>query len=245
MKSLYLYFTLGYPDFRTMREFVSVLHSGQVTGVEIGFPSRDPHYDGPVIRRTHSAALKNDPAESEDIFRILGEKKISMYSLTYFSDVENRLGEFLDFLSERNFNGAIIPDTLTDYYGDYRNIISTCTDHGISFIPFFNASTPDRVVEDVCRLTDSWVYFGIQPSTGINVPFDLAEASRRIRSLVGKREIIYGFGIRDNGQIREIMENGGDGIAMGSVLVQYLETGDLGNFISSVQDARGVIDGYA
>ncbi len=245
MKSMYLYFTLGYPDFGTLSRFISAIDPAKVSGIELGFPSKDPHYDGPVIRRTHSAALSADPSGSNEIIELLDEKRIPKYSLSYFSDIGDRFDTFLSFLSEHNFSGCIIPDTFVDFFDDYRDIIGSCQDSGISFIPFFNAATPDRVIEDVCSRTDSWIYFGIQPSTGINVPFDIAEASVRMRNLIGERELVYGFGIRNNEHIREIIRSGGDGIAVGSMFVPMLESGNSAEFIQSIDGMREVLNDNA
>lgn len=242
MKSLYLYFTLGYPDFSTLNRFVSGLDSTGVTGVELGFPSRDPHYDGPAIRKTHSVALANGPDGSEETIEILSKKGIPMYSLSYYSDIGGNLDAFLDFLSERKFTGTIIPDTFVDYFDEYADIIRSCQDHGIQFIPFFNASTPDRVIQDAAAMTQSWIYFGVQPSTGINVPFNMEEASGRMRDLVGNRELVYGFGLRGTDQIREVVQSGGDGVAIGSMLVPMLESGNFKEFDSSVKEIRRALN---
>lgn len=245
MKSLYLYFTLGYPNFNTLNRFVSSLDRSTVSGIELGFPSKDPHYDGPVIRKTHSVALANDPEQSNETIALINSKGIPMYSLSYFSDFGDKLDTYLAFLSEHNFAGMIIPDIFVDYFDEYGDVIAACRDHGLQFIPFFNASTPDRVISDVCGMTDSWVYFGIQPSTGINVPFNMADASERMRSLIGDRELVYGFGIRGTNQIQEVVQSGADGIALGSMFVPMLQAGNSEEFISSVGEIRRVLNDFA
>lgn len=245
MKSLYLYFTLGYPTSRVLNSFLESIDGNAVTGIELGFPSRDPHYDGPVIRKTHAVALSGDPSGSDETVSLLSKMGVRKYSLTYYSDAGGNFSEFLSYLSSHGFTGAILPDILVDYFDEYRQIIRACTESGISVIPFFTASTPDRVIEEVSSLTDSWIYFGIQPSTGINVPFDLAEASARMRDIIGKRELIYGFGIRNTEQIREVIEAGGDGIAIGSLLVPYLENNDFAGFSAKIDELRGVLNDYS
>lgn len=245
MKSLYLYFTLGYPDSRTLNNFISAIDSSDITGVELGFPSRDPHYDGPEIRKTHSVALTRGPDGADGTIELLNSKNIPLYCLAYFSDIGKELDQFLNFLSERKFRGIIIPDILVDYFDEYPETIESCRDHGIDLIPFVNASTPDSVIEDVCSRTRSWIYFGIQPSTGINVPFDLESASQRMREIIGERELVYGFGIKGTDQIRDIVKSGGDGIAIGSRFVSMLQIGDTETFTTTIKELRGALDDNA
>lgn len=245
MKKLYIYFTLGYPQEEVLNTFLDGIDTSLYDGVELGFPSSDPHYDGPAIRKTHSVALSHESDSFRGTLELLGRKNVGKYSLTYYSDVSSRFDDFLSYLSENGFRGIILPDILVDYFSDYRNIVKAAQDHGISVIPFFNASTPDRVIEDVCSITESWVYFGIQPSTGISVPFDVAGASERMRGILGKRELIYGFGIRTEHDIREVLENGGDGIAVGSMFIPFLDSGNFEGFKEAIESIRGVLNDYA
>lgn len=243
MKNLILYFTLGYPDNDTLQSFLSKMEN-EVDYVEFGFPSKNPVYDGPTIRRTHSSAIGNFNEDFyEPIFQTIRKNGLRMYSLSYFSDLEHNFSEFVRYLKDNGFSGMIIPDLLIDYPERVGEAIETLKQQSLEYIPFFTASTPDRIVKEIADRTGSWIYYGLQPSTGINVPYSVSDVSSRIRELLPDREINFGFGIRSTEDIELLIENGADGVAIGSLLVNYLEKRDVEGFVDFVNKSRGVIDG--
>lgn len=242
--NLILYFTLGFPDQDTLELFSEQISPNQVDYVEFGFPSVNPVYDGPKIRVTHRSAFESyAPERGEKLFSDLTKKGIRLYSLTYYRDIENDSGTFFSYLKEQGFSGIIVPDMLVDYFDQANRVISEIHDAGLELIPFFNPATPDRVIMEISRMTSSWIYYGLQPSTGINVPFDTGEVAERIRSLLPDREINFGFGIRNNDQVRELINYGANGVAIGTALVDMLSAGDKEGFSGYLKDLRGVLDG--
>ncbi len=230
MKPLILYFTADYPSTEILKSFLEAVDPDVVKYVEIGIPESNPLYDGPTIKATHSLALKNyKPNHLAEYTGILGRKGIPAFALSYYEKF-NKLGSgYATFLKDAGFSGVIIPDLLTDYSEESDRIIPKIEEI-FSFIPFFNPATPDGLINAVSSLTGSWIYYGLQPSTGIDIPFDLEEVSRRILDLLPGREINFGFGIRTTGQIGEILSLGSSGVAIGSLLVQYLNDKDLEGF---------------
>lgn len=223
-----------------MKSFLEEVDPEVVKYVEIGIPDCNPLYDGPTIKSTHSKALKNFRADHlMDFTSILKDKGIRSYALTYYDQIANGGTDFISSLKESGFSGAIIPDLLIDYSEASYGLIPQI-EKIFSFIPFFNPATPDGVIQSVSSMTGSWIYYGLQPSTGIDIPFDLNEVASRIFSLIHGREINFGFGIRTIDQVREILGLGSNGIAIGSLLVQLLKDNDLEGFKSfqnSVKEA--------
>ncbi len=242
MANLILYFTVGYPDRVTFSDFVSSISGELVDYVEFGFPSSDPKYDGPVIRKTHSKSDYKGESDYADLFMDLHRKGIKLYSLAYVTDIIANFGNRIEFLRNNGFSGILMPDLLIDYFGDRNRLILAALNGGLEVIPFFNPSTPDRVIREVSSIANSWIYYGIQPSTGIVMPMDMEEVVSRIRSILPDREVNFGFGIRSTDQAAEIIRSGGDGIAIGSALVPMLENGDLKGFSEYVQNLRRIID---
>lgn len=242
-RKLILYFTLGYPDQNTLESVIDRISSDRVDYVEFGFPSKSPLYDGPGIKSTHRKALENyRDDDAAEIFKKMAAKKIKIFSLTYFSDVSNMLNDFLEFLSENGFSGLILPDLLVDFQERASEVARKIKDHGMELIPFFNPSTPDSVIQSVSGMTSSWIYYGLQPSTGINVPFDIEEVAERIKALLPSREINFGFGIRTVEQVKDLVRCGAHGIAIGTALIELLERKDLSGFDDFVTKMRGVLD---
>lgn len=175
-------------------------------------------------------ALKNfKPDHLGEFADILESKGISTYALSYYSRIGSEGLDFVKSLREDGFSGIIVPDLLTDNPEKSDRLIPEI-EKIFRFIPFFNPATPDGVIHSVSSMTSSWIYYGLQPSTGIDMPYDLEEVSSRILGLVHGREVNFGFGIRTIEQVKEILGLGSSGVAIGSLLVQYLKNGDLNSF---------------
>ena len=151
--------------------------------------------------------------------------------------------EFLVNLKSMGFSGAIIPDLLTDYFPERNSLIEKMDYSGLSLIPFFTSSTPDMVIRDIASRTNDWIYHGLQPSTGIRVPVSIDLMVKRIKELCPGRELIFGFGINSLEEISELGKSGADGIAVGSSLVPFMETGDMAGFDSKVNMLEGGLNG--
>ncbi|WMT51423.1 MAG: tryptophan synthase subunit alpha [Ferroplasma sp.] len=243
MKKLIPYFTLGYPDNSRLCRFLDILPVEKINYIEFGFPSDDPRYDGPVIRKTHSVGNSNfsDSVYSK-YFDYFYKNHIKMYSLSYFSDIKDRFDEFIAYLQKNRFSGIIIPDLIIDYFSESRGVIEDLNKRGFEYIPFFSPATPDSIIKNVASLTDSWIYYGLQPSTGIEIPYELDYTTERINTLLPGREITYGFGIKSDEDIKNLMKNGGSGVAIGTYLVKMIDSGDEKGFVDYINRMRGVLD---
>ncbi len=243
MRNLIPYFTLGYPDNETLTHFLDIMPADKINYIEFGFPSNDPRYDGPVIRKTHNVGNSNFSDEVySKYFEYFHKKHIKMYSLSYYSDIRNRFDSFIDYLQERNFSGIIIPDLIIDYFSEGKKIINKLTEKGFEYIPFFSPATPDSIIKDIASITNSWIYYGLQPSTGIDIPYELDYTTERINELLPGREITYGFGIKTDEDIKNLMKNGGSGVAIGTYLVKMIDANDEKGFVNYINKMRGVLD---
>lgn len=237
------YFTSSYPDHEELLPFIRAIDGEVVKYVEIGLPSRNPVYDGPHIRKTHSYALKNfDFSHLEEYGKILTHKGVKPYLLAYYDDFIERGETFIDDLDAAGFSGLLIPDLLVDYAGKAESTIAS-VQRKLEFIPFFNPATPDAIVSRISGMTHSWIYYGLQPSTGIEIPYDLVEVSARIRELLPDREVNFGFGIRNMGQVREILNLGSDGVAIGTLIIPMITNGDTEGFVQLQRELSEVAAG--
>ncbi|MGC8505429.1 MAG: tryptophan synthase subunit alpha [Thermoplasmata archaeon] len=224
------YFTLGFPDNRTLLDFLGRIPDKSVGRMEFGFQSPDPKYDGPQIKQTHRSLRSGSDIDNAEIFRTERNSGIKLYALVYYADHEEKFGSFLENLIDSGFSGIILPDILMDYFGNRFDIIRSVRESGLEFIPFFTPATPDGVIRDVSKSTESWIYYGLQPSTGITVPFDLDSVVSRIREILPEREIVFGFGIKDVSEVIRLKKLGASGAAIGSVFVNYLKNRDIEGF---------------
>ncbi len=243
MKNLIPYFTLGYPDNETLLKFLKNIPVKKINYIEFGFPSNDPRYDGPTIRASHKIGNENfDGTSYRKIFDYFHENNIKMYSLSYYSDIRPKFKEFIDYLKMLNFSGIIIPDLIIDYFAESTEIIEYLNNVKFEYIPFFSPATPDAIIKKISSMADSWIYYGLQPSTGIDIPYEIDYTTERINSLIPGMEITYGFGIKTENDIRQLMKNGGSGVAIGSYIEKMLEKGDENGFLEYIDRIRGVLD---
>jgi Tryptophan synthase alpha chain len=191
---------------------------------------------------THEIAEKNFQSDHlEQYADILGKKNVRTYLLTYYRDLARQSSDFIPHLSDSGFSGVIVPDLLVDYSAIASDVI-TRIQGSLDFIPFFNPATPDGVIERISRMTESWIYYGLQPATGIRIPYDLEEVSRRIIELLPGREVNFGFGIRSMDQIGRIMDLGSKGVALGTLLVPMVRENRLDDFVELQEQIREVQD---
>ncbi|MCL4340790.1 MAG: tryptophan synthase subunit alpha [Candidatus Thermoplasmatota archaeon] len=237
-----LYFTIGFPDNPTLQEFSEAIPDHSLDYVELGYPSRRAYYDGPRIRETHEAGLKN--FNVNDLAQLTGtlqKKARKIYLLTYHDDFTENRDNIYSILKSCNFSGLIIPDLLTDYYDENSSIIEEIQGSGYEYIPFFNPSSPDKVITSVSGISNSWIYYGLMPSTGINVPYSQDEVVSRINSIIGNREINFGFGIRSIEDVKRLFSYGAHGAAIGTLLIEMLKSHDtegFKNFVSELAVTR-------
>ena len=242
---LAVYFTFPYPDSKVIGSFLDSMGSESVDYVELGIPVMHPYYDGPKIKMTHESASKSfNPDELRTAVKNINDRGMETYALTYMNSFENDVEGGIEKIKEYGFKGVILPDLLIDYFDESNSTVDAVRKAGLHLIPFFTSSTPDSVVRKILKKTDSWIYHGIQPSTGITVPVDISRTGARIREFSGRREVIFGFGISNPGDIRKVMESGADGVAIGSMFIDYLKKGDLEGFKNMVSEIRGVLDEY-
>jgi tryptophan synthase alpha chain len=243
MKNLIPYFTLGYPDNEKLTRFLKIIPVEKINYIEFGFPSNDPRYDGPVIRNTHTVGNENfSDGVYRKYFDYFHKNHIKMYSLSYYSDIKDKFEDFINYLQERNFSGIIIPDLIIDYFSEGKKIINELNRKGFEYIPFFSPATPDTIIKDISSLTNSWIYYGLQPSTGIDIPYELDYTTERINNLLPGREITYGFGIKTDEDIKNLMKNGGSGVAIGTYLEKMIDADDEEGFIKYIEKMRCVLD---
>lgn len=241
-KNLFIYFTLGYPDNDTLVSFIEHMDRGIVDGIEFGFPSNDPRYDGPKIRLTH----RHIDISGFSAFRKILEKSDAIcnrkIALSYFSDMSGDMDGYVSFMKSYGISEVIVPDMLIDFPSNIDEAVKKLADSGISFIPFFNAATPDRVINRVLSITKSWVYYGLQPSTGINMPFNVDSVAERAMEVCSGRSVIFGFGIRNRSDIQAILKHGGDGVAIGSALVDDIASHNFHAAYDKIMEYREALD---
>ena len=241
-KNLFIYLTLGYPDNDILASFISQMEKGIVDGIEFGLPSRDPRYDGPKIRLTHKRIDLPEFSGFSEIFEKSDNICNRKIALSYYSDLSRDLDGYISFMKTYGITEVIVPDMLIDFPSSIDQTVKKLADSGISFIPFFNAATPDSVIRRVLSITKSWIYYGLQPSTGINMPFNVDSVAARAMEVCAGRSVIFGFGIRNRSDILAILKHGGDGVAIGSALIDDISSHNFTAAYQKIKEFREALD---
>ncbi|KAA8921979.1 tryptophan synthase subunit alpha [Thermoplasma sp.] len=228
----FVYFTLGY-RYDTMAEFIK--NSDGVYAFEFGFPTSRPIYDGVRIRRTHDPAVnKYDESANAGIFRIAEDMGSRKYALMYY-DVLATHRNILDYLNRNGFNGAIIPDLMIDHGEAFQKTIDDLKDHSLDYVPFVTPITPGKVMEKQIAAGGDWIYQGMMPATGVQLPYSMDTIYSHIKPYSDGKRIVYGFGIRDSNTMRMLARYGAFGIAVGTAVVEMLDRCDISSYRSLIE----------
>lgn len=243
-KLLVSYMTLGYPDEKSFIEFVKGANELGTDIFELGFPPSFAKYDGPAIRRSYEVVL----GKYGDFFSLIRkardvtDKKIII--LTYLEDFVDNLDEFLERLKESGATGVLFPDLLIDFSSDYKAYINKIAGHGLDPTLFTSPSVPDRLIAEVAPLSRPFLYYGVRPTTGVILPISVDALVKRVRSFV-KNKLILGFGLNNEDDLRKALENGADGVAIGTAYIESFEKGGLTQALETVKRMRSILDEYS
>jgi tryptophan synthase alpha chain len=239
MKLLVAYLTVGYPTPKAFLELVKQIESIGVDIVELGIPPRFAKYDGPLVRKSY----EHVKSLGIDYWTLLREARraveIPVVVLTYLEEFENTFANLIDKLKSIGVDSLLLPDLLIDYVSSYENYLEMARDVGITL--FTSPSMPNKLIERVSPRSKLFLYYGIRPATGIPIPVDPVVLVKRVRALVRNR-LVVGFGLSQN-EIVDVLRAGADGVAVGSALVQLIESGGVEAVVKFLKELRGVIDG--
>jgi tryptophan synthase alpha chain len=239
MKLLVAYLTVGYPTPKAFLELVKQIESVGVDIVELGIPPRFAKYDGPLIRKSY----EHVKSLGIDCWALLREArrviKIPVVVLTYLEEFENTFANLIDKLKSIGVDSLLLPNLLIDYVNSYESYLEMARDVGVTL--FTSPSMPDKLIERVSPLSKLFLYYGIRPATGIPIPVNPVVLVKRVRALVRNR-LVVGFGLSQN-EIVDVLRAGADGVAVGSALIQLIESGGVETAVKFLKELRGAIDG--
>ncbi len=216
---LVAYTTLGYPNEEEFYKVVELIDKFADV-IEIGYPPSFAKYDGPIIRRSYKKVkgVKLDLLESVNV------EKEKIVILTYYEDLRDKIDEFLRKASEVA-GGLLLPDLIIDFYDEVEGVVNKIKEWGLSPILFVSPTVPDAVIKRAGELTEGFLYLGVRPTTGVPLPVGVGELLDRVKALVEK-PIVVGFGLKKE-EIREAIERGASGIAVGSAIIKAIDEGRL------------------
>jgi len=222
-----IYLTSGWPNSRGFLE-LSLELSECADFIEIGLPSENPLYDGPIIRGTHVEVLKAGISRAEtlklagDVIRETGVPAVMLAYLSDFRDV----AEPVKMASAMGAVSALLPDLPFERFRQLDLYVEVSRRFGLK--PSFLASPrfPHGVLRLYSRLNPLLVYVALQPATGIKLARGVESNVRLARSLLGPRVyMVSGFAIRAPETARRLVNAGANAVVIGSEIVRRAREG--------------------
>ncbi len=217
-----VYLTALWPSPEGFRDLLQGLHDC-VDYYEIGLPSRNPVYDGPVIRRTHYEAASQGATPERALEEIakagVGKTFILM---AYMQEHLDRLERLARQASEAGASSILMPDLPFEYpasIGDYTRLMR---ENGMEPGFFASPRFPHHMLRLYSMLDPLLVYLGLQPATGVRLPARMLDNIRLARRLLGNVYMLAGFSIRSGAEARRIIEAGASGVVVGSHIARLV-----------------------
>jgi len=221
-----VYLTLGFPEPARFRGVVESLR-GCVDFYEFGVPTRRPKYDGPTIRMTHRRVVEQGLVGREALRLLRGLDVGAPFTLmAYLEDYVGGDAEALrGFLEDAASAGALcvlFPDLAFDYPGMVDRYVEESERAGMRPCFFASSRFPHAWLVRFAALNPLYVYLGLQPATGVELPIAVVKNVRTARRLVGDRYLLTGFAVRRPETAAGLIRAGADAVVVGSAVARRL-----------------------
>ncbi|WP_237265294.1 tryptophan synthase subunit alpha [Thermoplasma sp. Kam2015] len=187
------------------------------------------------LRRTHDPSLNMySENENAEVFRMADELGSRKYSLMYYEVLKSRGTRILDYLNRNGFDGSIIPDLMIDHREAFYETVELLRQYSLEYVPFVTPITPTKIMQDQISAGGDWIYQGMMPATGVQLPYSIDTIYEHLKPFAGGRHIVYGFGIRDMETMKKLAKYDAFGIAVGTAVVEMIDSGDTVSYRSLV-----------
>jgi len=233
--SLGLYLTATYPS---IRHFIEVLNGvrGLVDFLEIGIPTGNPKYDGPVIRVTHHGAeLKG--LEAVKVVDDYGRYSRVPVLMGYVADYVDSLNEAASVARSVNAVSILFPDLIFDYPELIDRYVEVMVSNGLRPSFFISSKTPYKLVKRLSEYNPLFIYLGLYAATGIKLPIYVEQNVTTIRGIIGDTFLVVGFAVNNPDMVKSLIKAGADGVVVGTAFIQRMS--NLESALSLLKWLRG------
>ncbi|MBC2680862.1 tryptophan synthase subunit alpha [Corynebacterium anserum] len=221
------YLPAGFPTLEESKQHVATL-AQYADLIEVGIPFTDPMMDGPTIQHAADVALENGfrVKNTFDVVRAVSEAGGKAVIMSYWNPVLQYGPErFAHELAEAGGLGSIIPDLLPE---EAERWSKACYDNDLDPVYLVAPSTTAERLKITTEAGGGFVYAASHMGiTGAKeqVSSTAEELVARVRE-VTDLPVAVGLGVRDGEQAASIAAYA-DGVIVGSVLIQAVESGTL------------------
>lgn len=196
--------------------------------LELGIPFSDPIADGPTIQAASVRALKAGTTPQKVLqiaSKIKDRYEVPIVILTYYNPIfKIGLNNFFRLARNCNVNGLIVPDLPVDEAENYTKKAKT---YELDTILLAAPSTSIKRLQKIVEYTSGFLYlvslFGVTGARE-NIQDLTIQLIKKFRPYTANRiPLAVGFGISKVEHVHAIIENGADGVIVGSAFVNIIE----------------------
>lgn len=221
------YVTAGLPKPKHTLDLCSALVKGGVDIIELGIPFSDPMADGRTIQESCYMALENGMrprAVLKIAKKVKQELEVPLVLLSYYNPIfKMGLEEFLGMAKDSGVDGLIIPDLPVDEAEEY---IRFARRHSIDTIFLASPNTPEGRLKRIVDNTTGFLYlvslYGVTGARERLENLTIAMVKKFSYLINGKVYLAVGFGISRPEHVRAVINNGADGVIVGSGIMKIV-----------------------
>ena len=224
-KSFIAYVCAGDPDYETSLEVCKTLLESGVHILELGVQFSDPLADGWTNKCAAKRSLDNGFTKADLLKLVRGIREVNQtvpivfyvyFNQIFSQGVESYMQEFRD----AGVDGLLTLDLPPVEAQDY---LSTCEKVGMKSVFIIAPTTPESRIEEIANASTGFIYYVSREGvTGVRDSLN-ADLSDKVRIIKGntKKQVVVGFGISQQSQVREVAEVA-DGVVVGSAIVNVI-----------------------
>jgi len=227
------YLAVGDPDYEASKAYVEALARGGADIIELGLPFSEPIAEGSTIQNAIVRSLKGGMTP-ERFFEFVEELAVDvpLVCMTYYNLIyqygRSRGGEsgpeaFVERAAEVGISGFVVPDLPAEEADPLRE---ACDEHGLDLVFIVAPTTEGDRLARMMERVSGYVYVQARLGT-TGAKTDVSDQTSRSLQRLADWDVpkAVGFGISSGDQAARIVENGADGIIVGSALVDIIAEG--------------------
>ena len=227
------YLAVGDPSYEASKAYVEALARGGADIIELGLPFSEPIAEGSTIQNAIVRSLEGGMTPKR-FFEFVEELAVDvpLVCMTYYNLIyqygRSRGGEpgpeaFVERAAEVGISGFVVPDLPAEEADPLRE---ACDEHGLDLVFIVAPTTEGDRLARMMERVSGYVYVQARLGT-TGAKTDVSDQTSRSLQRLADWDVpkAVGFGISSGDQAARIVENGADGIIVGSALVDIVAAG--------------------
>lgn len=243
-KALFIYLMAGAPDIKTTIEAVLAAEKAGADVIELGVPFSDPIADGPVIQAAGVTSLKNGVKMKHIIDMVKSLRQVTQIPLIGMGYINTMLNfgvkKFIEEFQAVGLDGLIIPDLPHE---ESAEIMQFCQSRDFHLAEFITPNTTVERMKETCKSANGFIYcVSVNGVTGVRkLDYTPIHEVMKIARQQTDIPLMIGFGI-GNGAAAKEASRYGDGVIVGSAVVQKIADHDIAGACQLISSIRQALD---